>query len=99
MVYASVNMEQPRVTNRDKERPYFRGITAFNLHHSNSNFPLPDVGDYYEYRIHLGPKVSFAQPSISRLSDGEWGDSTNNILLPCNPSNVGYNDQISNSQV
>jgi hypothetical protein len=70
MIYATVNMERPRTNNNDyKERPYFRGLTAFNLHHSNMSFPLEDAGDNYEYRVHLGPKVSFAQPSISRLSD------------------------------
>ena len=95
MVYVTSDMSQPRA-DRSKERPYFRGLTAFNLHHSNITFPMPVKGDEFEYRIHLGPQVSFAQPSISSLSD--W-DTTNNILLPCMASSVGANDYVYNSQV
>jgi len=95
MVFATTNMSQPRA-DRDKPRPYFRGLTAFNLHHTTITFPMPDIGDNFEYRIHLGPQVSFAQPSISPISS--W-DSTNNILLPCMASPVGANDYIDNSQV
>ena len=103
MIFATVNMENPRVNNNLdywSPPPYFRGVTSFNLHNSNVNFPLPDIGDYYEYRVHIGPKVSFCQPSISRLSDDPWwGDTTNNILLPCTPTNIGTNDWINNSHL
>ena len=95
MVFATADMSQP-FADRSKERPYFRGLAAFNLHHTTITFPMPDIGDFFEYRIHLGPQVSFAQPSISPLSN--W-DTTNNILLPCMASPVGANDYIDNSQV
>ena len=101
MVYATVNMSQPKIADRGMydtplERQYFRGLTAFNLHHSTITFPMPDIGDMWEYRIHFGPQVSFVQPSISPLST--W-DTTNHILLPCKASPVRYNDYVLNSQV
>ena len=100
MVYVTTDMSQPNVVRGEwgdiKERPYFRGLTVFNLHHTNITFPMPDIGDDYEYRIHLGPQVSFAQPSISPISSI---DTTNNVLLPCMVSPVRYNDEIYNSQV
>jgi hypothetical protein len=94
-IYATANMSQPKIDpyGYNTERPYFRGLTAFHLHSSNISFPLPAEGDTYEYRIHLGPQVSFAQPSITQI---QW-DTANRILLPCMPSPVADNLSIVNS--
>jgi len=94
-IFATVDMSQPQLSSQHKDRPYFRGLTAFNLNNANVGYPLAVEPDSYEYRIHLGPQVSFAQPSISNFN---W-DTTNRILLPCYPTSVGPNNPVTNLTV
>lgn len=66
VVYASVDMDKPIVTDSERTVPYFRGLTTFHLRNTRS-FPSPAAIDNYEYRLHVGPHVGFAQPSISPM--------------------------------
>lgn len=95
IIFATANMSQPQLGETNKDRPYLRGLTSFYLHNADIGYPLPDEGDNYEYRIHLGPQVGFAQPSISPIKS----DTSNNILLPCFATPVGDNNEVKNLQV
>ncbi len=78
LLYATVNMAYPEISGAGNpaSAPYFRGLTVFNTGSSLNSFPLPNVGDDLDYRLNLGPEVSFTTPSISYV------EGQNSILLP-----------------
>ncbi len=81
LIYATVNMAKPNVDNAGSGfPPYFRGLTVFNTGGNLNSFPLPNVGDDTDFRLHLAPEVSFTTPSISFV------EGQNSILLPVHNS-------------
>jgi len=78
-VYATVNSLKPTADDLDFNEvssPFFRGLTQFDIDIRSPHFPLPDGKDDILNRVHLGPEVGFAQPSIANV------DGLNSILLP-----------------
>ncbi|MGI6370528.1 MAG: VCBS repeat-containing protein [Ignavibacteria bacterium] len=92
-IYATVNMSKPTISNSNTSgRAFYRGLATFNLHDANIGYPLPDESDEYYNRMHIGPQVSFAQPSISNFQDTD-----NAILLPCLPTATSNNEIVENT--
>ncbi len=82
MVYATVNMSQPKVMDKFPiDPPFFRGLASFYDEKNSSSYPLPDIADMRDYRAIIGPEVNNGQPSVF---DAGAGDCS--ILLPNFPT-------------
>ncbi len=87
MIYATVNMTLPKITDPFAvEPPYFRGLTEFYDIDNMGEFPLPDMKDDINNRVLLGPEVNLGQPSIYSR-----GSSNGTILLPIYPTTKDVN--------
>ncbi|MBE2188585.1 MAG: hypothetical protein KGZ71_01915 [Desulfobulbaceae bacterium] len=82
MVYATINMTQPKVLDPTQiEPPFFRGMTQFHEGVNTSTFPLPDIQDVSSNRAFLGAEVNTGQPSLFVSPDGNG-----RVLLPSYPT-------------
>ena len=82
MIYASVNMTLPKITDIfASEPPFFRGLAEFYDIDNLGEFPLPDLKDDINNRVIVGPEVNLGQPSIYSLGAGNGS-----ILLPIYPT-------------
>ncbi len=82
-IYTVVNMSKPTSPsgNTPVNPPFFRGFTQFDASIDLPTYPLPDIGDDFDYRVTLGPEVNYSQPSISRVNA-----AMDAILLPSYPT-------------
>ncbi len=65
LVFATLNTIQPAVTETNPTKPPFlRGLTIFSSNNVVYTFPMPDITDNPNFRVTLGPEVSFTSPSI-----------------------------------
>ena len=69
MVYALIDMNKPILNGADEDLPYFRGYAQFFDDGEGAVFPLPDVRDQKDQRLHLAGDVGLYQPSLS-VSNG-----------------------------
>lgn len=92
VVYATVNMSNPRVpVQAPADPPFFRGLTFFRTADFRFPFPRPDVLDNPPDRYTVGPEVTVAPPSISVIGNQL------NLLLPCYPTpTLSLSNPISN---
>ncbi|MCX7880509.1 MAG: hypothetical protein N2517_07590 [Ignavibacteria bacterium] len=66
LTYASVNIINPNISTSDPSKPpFFRGFSVFPSNRLVNTFPLPEITDDQNFRVTLGPEVSFTQPSIN----------------------------------
>lgn len=74
MVYATVNMSKPKILDPNSADPqFFRGISQFYDKNSVSSFPLPDIADDINFRVHVGAEVNNGQPSLMDLGNSKIG--------------------------
>ncbi len=87
LIYATINMVSPLVEDPPPIDPAFlRGFTVFNARVGQGSYPIPDVGDIIDSRLHLAPNVSPNQPSFSLHGSAKIAS-----LLPVYPDmNTSY---------
>ncbi len=90
LIYATVNMSQPFITDPNPvDAPFFRGLAQFKTSDFTFPFPQPNILDDTDFRYTVGPEVSFAAPSLTAVGQDV------SVLLPCKPSaNLGLTSPI-----
>lgn len=83
MVYSIVDMNRPIVGQGGDPEDYFRGFAQFYDDDDGALFPLPDMKDQLENRIHLTADVGLYQPSMQILANNYTG-----VLLPWQSVNL-----------
>lgn len=87
IVYATINMTQPKVPDPNQiDPPFFRGLAQFHEGVNTSTFPLPDIQDQITNRAYLGPEVNTGQPSMFLSPNGGA-----RFLLPTYPTPATVN--------
>ncbi len=92
VVYATVNMSNPKVVSQTAaDPPFFRGLTFFETSDFRFPFPRPDVLDDPNDRYTVGPEVTVSPPSITVIGNQL------HLLLPCYPTpTLSLSNPISN---
>ena len=65
LVFATINTFKPEASETNPVKaPFLRGLTLFPSNNVVYTFPMPDITDNSNFRITLGPEVSFTSPSL-----------------------------------
>ncbi|ROL60313.1 hypothetical protein D9V87_02075 [Bacteroidetes/Chlorobi group bacterium MS-B_bin-24] len=65
LVFAAVNTIRPEAKETDPVRaPFLRGLALFPSNNVVYTFPMPDITDNPNFRVTLGPEISFTSPSL-----------------------------------
>lgn len=81
LLFSTANIFYPTVpTSNPSAAPFFRGFSLFPNSNQIYTYPMPDITDNQNFRVTVGPEISFTQPSLISLG------SNHLVLFPTIPT-------------
>lgn len=81
LLFSTANIFYPSTSNSNPSvAPFFRGFSLFPSSNQVYTYPMPDITDNQNFRITVGPEISFTQPSLTSFGSSQL------VLFPTMPT-------------